>query len=62
MKITETALSGAQVINIKRHKDERSLFMRSRDIRWSDPAFDFHWPLAQRIRSLQNRNFPDYNE
>ncbi|HEY0322877.1 MAG TPA: dTDP-4-dehydrorhamnose 3,5-epimerase [Pyrinomonadaceae bacterium] len=32
----------------------------SRGISWNDPAFDFRWPIQERIMSERDQRFPDF--
>ena len=34
----------------------------SRGLRWNDPAFQFRWPLPERIMSARDQAFPDFSE
>lgn len=34
----------------------------ARGIRWDDPAFQFEWPIAERIMSERDRGFSDFNQ
>ncbi|MFN2498992.1 MAG: dTDP-4-dehydrorhamnose 3,5-epimerase [Pyrinomonadaceae bacterium] len=34
----------------------------SRGLRWDDPAFQFRWPLPERIISARDKAFPDFTE
>jgi dTDP-4-dehydrorhamnose 3,5-epimerase len=31
-----------------------------RGVRWNDPAFAIHWPLAAPILSERDRKYPDF--
>lgn len=32
----------------------------ARGVRWNDPAFDFRWPIAERVMSARDESFPDF--
>jgi dTDP-4-dehydrorhamnose 3,5-epimerase len=34
----------------------------AKGIRWDDPAFEFDWPLSQRIMSERDKSFADFKE
>jgi len=34
----------------------------SRGVRWNDPAFGIHWPLAMSLISKNDMNFPDFRD
>lgn len=34
----------------------------SKGLRWDDPAFQFQWPLPERILSARDKTFPDFTE
>jgi dTDP-4-dehydrorhamnose 3,5-epimerase len=32
----------------------------ARGVRWNDPAFDFRWPMDERVMSERDLSFPDF--
>lgn len=34
----------------------------ARGVRWDDPAFNIHWPPAERIMNERDRHYPDFQQ